>query len=136
MRPWKPILAGAVLAVCMSGGAVSQDEEGAAAAEARRCLLVSQIDTYHPIDRNHVVIVGEGERIFLLGTMRPGCWDLASSHAIALESGPITLCEGYTATLRVRGGRCHIRTLEAVESVEAAESLAYRRNQTTGGSRR
>jgi len=95
--------------------------------EPRRCMLVRNIDNYHPIDRNHVVIIDHSEDVFLLGTMRPGCWDIQSSHAIALETAPISLCEGQTATLTVTGECCFIRTLEAVSNVEAAETLVDQR---------
>jgi hypothetical protein len=49
------------------------------------------------------------------------------SHAIALETAPISLCAGQTATLMVSGERCYVRTLEPVQSLEAAESLVEER---------
>lgn len=130
MKPIPATLTAALLASALGSCAAAQDSSddiAATADESRRCILVRNIDTYHPIDRNHVVIVGRGDGAVLLGTMRPSCWDIESSAAIALETAPISLCEGQTATLMVRGERCHIRTLEAVPSLEAAESLVAER---------
>lgn len=101
--------------------------------EPRRCMFVRNIDNYHPIDRNHVVISDRSEDTYLLGTMHPGCWDIMSSASIALHTAPISLCEGQTATLMVAGERCFIRTLEAVGSVEAAESLVEMRAEEEDG---
>jgi len=121
------LLAGA-LGSCASAQDSAGDDVNATDADApRRCILVRNIDTYRPIDRNHVVIVGRGEDTFLLGTMRPGCWDIVRSAAISIETAPISLCEGQTATLMVGSERCYIRTLEAVPSQEAAETLVEER---------
>jgi len=104
--------------------AVSGDEEG----DLRQCILVSQIETYYPLDRSHVVIVGRGGRGTLLGTLRPSCWELPRSPSIALDTSRHTICAGETADLLVRGERCFIRSIETVESLEAAETLVSERN--------
>lgn len=122
--------AAAVLASALASCAAAQESTDAASTssdEPSRCILVRNIDTYRPIDRNHVVIVGRGDDAFLLGTMRPGCWDIQRSAAISIETAPISLCAGQTATLMVGGERCYIRTLEAVSSLKAAESLVQER---------
>jgi hypothetical protein len=136
MKQIPMILTAAILASALGSCANADDgmDDGAAAStEAavsssdRRCIFVRDIDNYHPIDRNHVVISDRSERTHLLGTMRPGCWDIQHSTSIALETAPISLCEGQTATLMVSGERCYIRTLEAVSGVEAAEALVEER---------
>ena len=119
-----PILAGA-LASCAA--AQEGTDQTASGEEPGRCMFVRNIDNYHPIDRNHVVISDRGEHTFLLGTMRPGCWDIMHSIAIGLDTAPISLCAGQTATLLVGEDRCYIRTLEAVPSLEAAEALVEAR---------
>lgn len=130
MKQIPMIFAAAVVASALGSCAAAQDTTEAAAAsgeEPRRCILVRNIDTYRPLDRNHVVIVGRGDDTFLLGTMRPGCWDIERSASISIETAPISLCAGQTATLIVGDERCYIRTLEAVSSLEAAESLVEER---------
>jgi hypothetical protein len=127
-----PALCIPAIAIVLSSCANADESNAGTTAtndQPRRCMLVRNIDNYHPIDRNHVVIIGRGEDVFLLGTMRPGCWDIQSSHAIALETAPISLCEGQTATLMVSGERCFIRTLEAVTNLEAAETLVEQRTE-------
>lgn len=132
MKQIPVVLSAALLASALGSCAAAQDssdDTAVATDEMRRCILVRNIDTYHPIDRNHVVIVERGDDAFLLGTMRPGCWDIQRSAAISIETMPISLCEGQTATLLVGDERCYIRTLEAVPSVDAAESLVEERTE-------
>ena len=130
MRNRAPIVLSVLLAAATTACANDQpSSEPGARDEARRCMLVRNIQDYHVIDRHHVVFSDRGEDTFLLGTMQPGCWDLQSSFAIALETPPITLCEGDMATLRVRDEVCHVNRIEAVESVEAAEALVSERSE-------
>jgi len=127
LGPGTLLLASLALALGACANAQDSGETSSAQETPRTCMLVRNIDTYHPIDRHHVVISDQGERTFLLGTFRPGCWDIMRSASIALETAPISLCEGQTATLMVSGERCYIRTLEAVESLEVGHALAEER---------
>jgi len=93
------------------------------------CISVHAIDTYQPIDRNHIVIVGRGDRTLLLGTFHPGCWDIMRARLIALQTQSSPICAGQTAVLMVSGDRCYIRSLEAVDSVDAARALVEERSE-------
>lgn len=110
--------------------------DGTSTDEPRTCMFVRNIETYRPLSRNHVVIVDQAEETFLLATLRPSCWEIMRSAAIALESGPISLCAGDAAVLQVRGERCYIRSLEAVLDMEAAETLVEQRSDDGGSSSR
>lgn len=131
MKQIPALFAATLLASAVASCAAAQEgtETAEASDAAQRCILVRNIDTYRPIDRNHVVIVARGEEAFLLGTMQPGCWDIERSAAISIETAPISICEGQTATLMVRGERCYVRTLESVSSMESAESLVESRSE-------
>ncbi len=95
--------------------------------EPRQCMLTRTVNNFHVIDRHHVVLMDRHEETFLLGTIRPGCWDLQRSPAIAIEGPSVSVCAGGTAILRVMDERCHIVRLEAVTSVDAAVSLVEER---------
>ena len=95
--------------------------------EPRTCMFARNVDDYHVIDRNHVVLIDRSRETFLLGTMHPGCWEMRHSYAIGLEDNSTSICEGQTVTLLVRGERCYVRRLEAVSSAEEAENLVEQR---------
>ena len=72
MKSSQKIALTSALMVALAGCANAQDTSDNVSDDSpRTCMLVRAIDTYRPIDRNHVVIVERGERTFLLGTIQP-----------------------------------------------------------------
>jgi len=95
----------------------------------RTCMFARNVDDFHVIDRNHVVLIDRRPGTYLLGEMRPGCWDIRHAPGIALQHRYGSVCEGDSTTILVMTSlqnfseRCYVSGLLAVGSVEAAEAL-------------
>ena len=94
------------------------------------CFLVRDIDDFDALSDELVFVEGRGDENYLL-TMWNGCFGLRGAVGIAVSSPMSRVCSTSGAEIRYRGlGRlevCRIRTVEAVESKEAAEALLEQR---------
>jgi hypothetical protein len=95
------------------------------------CFIVRDIDNFHAFSDEFVFVEARSDDNYLL-TMWPGCFALEGALGIAISSPMSRVCSTSGAEIRYRGfGRletCRIRVVEAVESKEAAESLAEQRS--------
>jgi hypothetical protein len=131
------LLAGLGLAAGAAGPATAQEParaaqaEQAAPAEADRIRLVN-VNGYSVIDREHLVLSG-GPRHHYLVTLRHRCAGLNSGVRIATSfPATTTLYPPFAEYITVQDGpgsqRCHIDTIEAVDSVGAARLLVQARS--------
>jgi hypothetical protein len=119
----------AACAIAATAMATDHHQEGESGDEnTSRCIRLVNINGYSVIDREHVVFRGGASRHYL-ATLRHRCPDLNFGIQLATSFGDnATICPPVTEYITPEGGfRCHIDTIEEVDSVDAARALIEER---------
>ncbi len=127
MRRWQLLIL--ILALTATGVFAEEAEDEAEEEEAieRVCVNKRSINSFDPIDDQHIYIKATGNNHYLF-TMQRRCFDLRGAYGIAVKDTMSRVCsKGFGEIVyRGRGQRlesCRIDTIEAVAGKDDARRL-------------
>jgi hypothetical protein len=126
-------LAAGLLALSAASGCTTEpDGEVAAAGERRECFLASQVNGFHSLDRDHVLVTVGANRTFELG-LTGACFDIDWTQRIAIRSrGSDWVCRGLDADILVPSPigpqLCPVTTIRRLSDEEVRAARASRRH--------
>ena len=126
-------LAAALLAAAGASACSMEPESAVArAGERRECFLASQVNGFHSLDRDHVLVTVGANRTFELG-LTGACFDIDWSQRIAIRSrGSDWVCSGLDADIFVPSSigpqRCPVTTVRRLSEEEARAARQSRRH--------
>jgi hypothetical protein len=126
--------AAACLTLAATSACTAQPEREVATAEgARQCFLASQVNGFHSLERDHVLVTVGANRTFELG-LTGTCFDIDWSQRIAIRStgGTDWVCSGLDAELLIPSPigpqRCAVTSVRRLRDEEARAARESRRH--------
>jgi hypothetical protein len=127
MKRWRLLILVLILSATSAFADEAEDESGDEEAVERVCVNKRNINSFDPIDDQHIYIKATGSKHYLF-TMQRRCFDLRNAYGIAVKDTMSRVCsKGFGEIVyRGRGQRlesCRIDTIEAVAGKDDARGL-------------
>ena len=123
---------GAIVLVALVVGNPASGEDGDEADEAKKddCFQIRRIDSWSPIDNNHILVRASRDEQYLL-TLRSSCRGISRARGLALSNYMGRLCPDDFGRVTFRSAgmneRCRIENVERVKDKDEAEAVVESR---------